>query len=362
LVRADGTVIYGSDDGVVRAVNPADATPKWSFTANDFIEASLAIGPDGTIYVAQLDGRIYARNGNGSPLSAYSSWPMFRRDAAHSGTKPPPSAGGWLVNLSTRAPAGTGANLISGLFVNGAGRKNCLLRGIGPTLASFGVASPLADPKLELFTGQVKLAENDNWGSDGDGAEIDRVRASVGAFSLPAGSKDATVVASLVPGPYTAVISGADASSGVALAEAYDADQTNSTSRFMNLSTRAHVRGGEAVIPGLVIGGTGTLQALVRAIGPGLIPFGVSNALARPTMNLFSGSNLLRSNTGWTSGGAKADLAAAMATVGAFALADGSADCAMLVSLNAGSNNYTIQVAGVGGTIGEVLVEVYVVP
>jgi hypothetical protein len=77
-------------------------------------------------------------------------------------------------------------------------------------------------------------------------------------------------------------------------------------------------------------------------------------------MSLFSEQTLLRSNTGWTTGGLKADLAAAMSAVGAFPLPDSSTDCAMLVTLNPGA--YTIPVAGINNTSGEVLIEVYVVP
>jgi hypothetical protein len=120
------------------------------------------------------------------------------------------------------------------------------------------------------------------------------------------------------------------------------------------------VTGGN-VISGLFVGGTGTIRVLVRAVGPGLAGFGVESVLVRPTMSIFNGGGtILRSNTGWTSDGYKADLAAAAQAVGAFPLADPSADCAMLLTLNSGS--YTIPVGGVGGTTGEVIVEVYVVP
>ena len=198
-------------------------------------------------------------------------------------------------------------------------------------------------------------------GSDGNGAQIDAVRAAVGAFALLSGSKDAAILASFVPGPYTAQVGSADGGTGVALAEVYDGDSSNATTRLINLSTRARAGSGENVLtPGLVIGGGGTLRVLVRAVGPGLTGFGVPGVLAQPTMNVFSGSNLKGSNTGWTSGGLKADLAAAMNAVGAFPLADASADCAMLLTLNNG--DYTFQITGVGGTSGEVLVEVYVVP
>ena len=102
------------------------------------------------------------------------------------------------------------------------------------------------------------------------------------------------------------------------------------------------------------------MRVLVRAVGPGLIPFGVTGTLPRPVMTLFSGSSAIRTNTGWTADGYKADLAAAAQAVGAFALADSSADSAVLVRLAPGS--YTVQISDLGGTVGEALVEIYVVP
>ena len=361
-VRGDGTVIFGGYDRKVYAINPADGTVKWVQLTGDIIESSPAISPkDGSVYIGSFDGKLYAFNGNGSPLSTYSSWPMFRHDAVHAGVRAATSTGGRLVNLSTRAPAGGGANLIAGFVVTGSAPKNFLLRGIGPALAPFGVSGFLGDPTLALYTDGTKINGNDNWGSDGNGAQIDAVRAAVGAFALLSGSKDAAILASFVPGPYTAQVGSADGGTGVALAEVYDGDSSNATTRLINLSTRARAGSGENVLtPGLVIGGGGTLRVLVRAVGPGLTGFGVPGVLAQPTMNVFSGSNLKGSNTGWTSGGLKADLAAAMNAVGAFPLADASADCAMLLTLNNG--DYTFQITGVGGTSGEVLVEVYVVP
>jgi hypothetical protein len=48
-----------------------------------------------------------------------------------------------------------------------------LIRAIGPTLAPFGVTDLLADPKLELFSGPGKIAENDNWGTPAGAGHTD---------------------------------------------------------------------------------------------------------------------------------------------------------------------------------------------
>jgi outer membrane protein assembly factor BamB len=361
-VRTDGSIIFGCQDGHVFALNPDDGTVRWSYLTGDQVNSSPVVAADGSIYVGSSDGKLYAFNGT-VPLSIVASWPMFQRNATHSGRVRDASTDGQLLSLSTRALAGSGKNLIAGFIVQGSGSKVLLLRGIGPTLAQFGVAGPLADPTLTLkiFPSGFIVGGNDNWGSAGDARQIVDDSAAVQAFPLPSGSKDAVLDAPVPPRAYSAVIDSADGGSGVALVEVYDAAVNLTGARLTGLSTRGWVGTGEDVlIPGLAIGGHGPLRVLVRAVGPGLAAYGVAGALARPVLTVYSGQTAIRQNIGWTSDGYKADLAGAAQAVGDFALTDGSADCAVLLTLDRGA--YTIQVSGVGGTTGEALVEVYAVP
>lgn len=104
--------------------------------------------------------------------------------------------------------------------------------------APFNVAGVLTDPQLQLFNSAgVLVLANDNWSTD-DAA----TRASVGAFSLANGSRDAALVATLSPGAYTAQVNGANNGTGVAILEIYD---VSGSARLMNLSTRAVVGTGE---------------------------------------------------------------------------------------------------------------------
>ena len=122
-----------------------------------------------------------------------------------------------VVNASTRAYVGTGAAvLIPGFTVTGAGSLRLLIRAVGPTLGNFGVGDVLVDPTITLYSGSTVLATNDNW-SVADAATM----TAVGAFALPAGSKDAVIVATLPAGAYTAVVSGVGNSTGTALVELY---------------------------------------------------------------------------------------------------------------------------------------------
>ena len=61
------------------------------------------------------------------------------------------------------------------------------------------------------------MTENDNWNSG-----LATIFSSVGAFALESGSRDAALVATLLPGSYTAQVRGADGGTGEALIEIYE--------------------------------------------------------------------------------------------------------------------------------------------
>jgi hypothetical protein len=132
-----------------------------------------------------------------------------------------------------------------------------------------------------------------------------------------------------------------------------------SAARLVNISTRAQVGTGAGIlIPGFVIVGSGVETLLIRADGPALAPFGVTGVLSQPSLGVFdSAGNLIASNTVWGSNVSPDQIAGVAASVGAFALAQGSADCALIVNLPAGA--YTVQVSGVNSTTGIALAEVY---
>lgn len=122
-----------------------------------------------------------------------------------------------LINVSARTHVGTGDNiLIVGFAIGGTTPVRLLVRAVGPSLAAFGVGGTLADPKLEIYTGSTKTAENDNW-TAADATTF----SAVGAFGLTANSRDAAAVVTLQPGTYTAQVSGVGNTTGVALVEVY---------------------------------------------------------------------------------------------------------------------------------------------
>jgi len=133
------------------------------------------------------------------------------------------------------------------------------------------------------------------------------------------------------------------------------------TGQLANLSTRAQVGvDANVLIPGFVLSGTTTRTVLVRAVGPGLAAFGVGGVLGDPTLTVFRGAAAIATNDNWQEQPDAAAVASAAVQAGAFALAPGSRDSALVLTLEPGA--YTFQVAGVGRTTGTALVEVYVLP
>lgn len=129
-------------------------------------------------------------------------------------------------------------------------------------------------------------------------------------------------------------------------------------SRLANLSTRGRIVGESSpLLAGFVIGGMAKKPVLLRAAGPALTGLGVTDALARPRLTLRDGAGrAIETNAGWSAQNAEA-LRLAGLQVGAFPFAPGSADAAMLATLDPG--NYTIEVTGVDGAAGVALVEAY---
>lgn len=265
------------------------------------------------------------------------------------------------ANISVRANVAAGQNIIPGISVSGVGSKRIIVRAVGPGLSQFGVTGIMSDPKLELFRGSTKIGENDNW----DGASATTTAfASVGAFGLTAGSRDAVLVTELTAGQnYTVVVSGASGSSGIVLIEVYDADApATSTSRLTNVSVRGSAgTDASTLILGFVLGGQGQRTLLVRGVGPQLAAFGVTGTLADPRFQIYdSEQRAVLANDNWGQADFLGELVQATSYVGAFALEPNSRDAATLTLLNPGA--YTIHLSGAGTTTGEALVEVYEVP
>jgi hypothetical protein len=130
-----------------------------------------------------------------------------------------------LTNVSCRAFVGTStSNAVLGFAVTGQAGSNIqvLVRGVGPALSLFAQVGILAQPVLALFDSSGKqLATNTGWGTNPNATQISTAFVSTGAFALPSGSADSALLVTLTPGNYTAVVTGLNNSTGLALIEVY---------------------------------------------------------------------------------------------------------------------------------------------
>ena len=253
-----------------------------------------------------------------------------------------------LANISTRAYVGAEDNvLIAGFIVNGTQDKPILIRGIGTSLGlpPVNLPSVLEDPTLELHdSAGTIIGSNDNW--------KDTQQDAIEATGLaPTEDAEAAILATLAPGAYTVILRGANGTVGDGLVDFYDLD-TSLDSRLPNISSRGLVQTGDDVmIGGFIVGGAEDGTVLLRAIGPSLTQFGVSNALSDPTLELHDGTGaLIASDDNW-----KETQQAAIAATG-LAPADNK-ESAILATLAPGS--YTAIVRGASNTTGVALVEAY---
>jgi hypothetical protein len=262
----------------------------------------------------------------------------------------PPSG---AVNISTRLFVGTGDNvLIGGFIITGNAPKVVIVRAIGP---STGVPGALLDPVLELHSGS-NVVINDNWRTGTPNQEQIIKDTTI----PPTDDRESAIVAGLDPGNYTAIVSGKNGSTGIAVVEVYDLGtaslDTGSKAQLAQISSRGNVLSGDNVmIGGFIVSGV-TTKVLVRAIGPSLGAFGITNALQDPTLELHNGSGtIIRSNDNWK---IREDGSSQQAEVEATTVPPtDDRESAIVQSLAPGP--FTAIVRGKNNTTGVALVEVY---
>jgi len=128
-----------------------------------------------------------------------------------------------MINLSSRALVGTGADVvIPGFVVQGDLPSRVLIRAVGPSLENQGVAGFLANPQITVYDiAGTPIESNDGWLNLWDPSQITEASQLVGAFPLNEDSEDAAIIMDLEPGLYTVIASGENGTTGVALVELY---------------------------------------------------------------------------------------------------------------------------------------------
>jgi len=146
-----------------------------------------------------------------------------------------------LSNISTRGFVQSGDDvMIGGLIIEGSAPATVLIRARGPSMSSapFSVPGTLADPFLQIFSGQDVIAQNNNWQDApscngfvcGTAAQIaatglDPCQPNPGQPTSPPGcAQESAILITLPPGAYTAIVSGVGNTTGVGLVEAFEID------------------------------------------------------------------------------------------------------------------------------------------
>ena len=291
-----------------------------------------------------------------------------------------------IGNLSVRSQVGPVNHLITGFVVGGVTGAPIVIRGIGPSLAQFGVVNPLKKPVLTLYNSRSEvIAQNIGW-STRPVSELASIKSAHGAFGLADNSDDCGFSLTLDPGLYTVQLSEMSGASGIGLLELYNGNGfgnvAQSSPHLINISGLCTVASGEAVaIAGMVL--PVNRRILIRAIGPALGQFGVVGALANPKFDIvfpeylvpvigpatILPARVVASNDDWNDqlpfnrdvsvpwSGSSDEIRAATLRCRAFPLPEGSKDAAMLVAIN--HYPMTVQVSAADGVGGVALIEIY---
>lgn len=202
LRAANGTLIVQNDDWQSDPAQAAQLTAL-GLALHDSKESGLVITlPPGASYTAILAGK---NGGTGVGLVE-----IYDTNQA---------AGSQLANISTRGFVQTGDNvMIGGFILGGNSNTGVVVRGIGPSLAQFGLSPVLANPILELRDSNgVLLIGNDNWQDDSTQA------AQLSAHGLaPQSPNESGIFVSLPAGAFTAILAGGNGGTGIGLIEIYN--------------------------------------------------------------------------------------------------------------------------------------------
>ena len=348
-----------STNGVVYAQNNGGGGGEYDSQGSEPLHFGIGSAAVATIVVTWPSGMVDTI----ANVASNSTLTINEGGATPTPTPSPTVPPGKLQNISTRVQAQTGEKVPIGGFIitGGTQPKQVLIRALGPSLANANppVVGALADPMLELHMPNGTVVSNNNWRT--------RQEQQIIATGVPPSDDlESAILADLSPvdpnvpgsGQYTAVVSGNDGGTGVALVEVYDLDDvSDSLSQLANISTRGFVgTGDDALIGGIIIGpAVQDGQVLTRALGPSLGGAGVADPLKNPTLDLYNGDGvIIASNDNWQDASNKDAIVATQLPP------SDPNESAILMALPPGL--YTAVVHGIAGTTGVALVEVYRLP
>jgi len=224
-----------------------------------------------------------------------------------------------------------------------------IVRGIGTSLQFF--PDHLADPTLELHDSSGGIIDfNDNW------VDSPNKQAIIDSMAPPSSDSESAIVATLAANnsSYTAILRGANNSTGIGVVEAFDLDRLVD-SQLANISTRGFVGNGDNLLfAGTIVVGKNPRNVIIRAIGPSL---NLPNKMANPILELHDqNGDLLQENDNWVDSPDK------QAIINSTVAPTNDLESAIIASLPGNTTNYTAIVRGVNGTTGIAVVEVFALP
>lgn len=206
--------VFEADSGSNTIFKFTPAGTKSSFATGLSLPYGLAFDNSGNLIVGDHDsGATYRFAPDGTKSTVFQSNfnnPQFVavEPATHQ-----------LLNLSTRGFVQTGDHvLIAGFIVSGTGPigNSVVIRAIGPSLTAAGITDALQNPVLELRDSSGTLiASNDNW-KDSQQSAIE------GTTIAPTDDRESAILTSLLGGSYTAIVRGANNTTGTAVVEVYN--------------------------------------------------------------------------------------------------------------------------------------------
>jgi CSLREA domain-containing protein len=286
-----------------------------------------------------------AQGGDGADIGAFEVPAPAPTPSPTPTSTPAPTPVTTLANISTRLRVETGDNvLIGGFIVTGTQPKKIIVRAIGTSLP---LADKLANPTLELHGPNGLIEANDNW------VDSPNKQAIIDSTIPPSNDLESAIVAILPANgaAYTAIVRGANGSTGIGVVEAYDLD-TTASSRLANISTRGFVSTGDNVlIAGTIVVGPASQKVLIRGIGPSLP---VAGKMADPTLELRdSNGAVMQANDNWVDSPNK------QAIIDTTVPPSNDLESAIIATLPGNNASYTAILRGVNNTTGIAVVEVY---
>lgn len=196
----EGSTLIGSNDNWQTQTIPADVaaiTATGLAPANALESALLVTLKPGVAYTVAVTG-VNVPTGVGIVEVFEADHPEYQ-----------------LINISTRGRVQTGDGVMIGGFIIEGAAKTVLIRAVGPNLANYGVTGVLANPTLSLYSGPTVIATNDDWGTSTNAAAI------TATGLAPVNALESAILITLPPGPYTAIVAGANGGTGVAIVEVF---------------------------------------------------------------------------------------------------------------------------------------------